>query len=99
VRGRCVTPTFLILLLFLAMVVLLRALRPVREDERLLVFRLGEYVGVRGPGLVLLLPIVDSAVRVRLDEKVPGWRFQSPREVREQLDQLGRAWKPDVTGP
>jgi regulator of protease activity HflC (stomatin/prohibitin superfamily) len=94
-----VAVTYLLPLIFVALVLLLRAIRPVRDDERLVVFRLGEYLGVRGPGMVLLLPFVDSAIRVRLDEKVPGWRFLSPREVREQLDQLGKAWKPDVNGP
>ena len=38
----------------------------VREYERLVVFRLGRLVGERGPGLVLLIPIVDRAIKVGL---------------------------------
>jgi regulator of protease activity HflC (stomatin/prohibitin superfamily) len=47
-------------------VVLVNAIRVVREYERLVVFRLGRLVGERGPGLVLLIPIVDRAVKVGL---------------------------------
>src|SRR5438034_9478797 len=47
-------------------VLLANAIRVVREYERLVVFRLGRLVGERGPGLVLLIPIVDRAVKVGL---------------------------------
>jgi regulator of protease activity HflC (stomatin/prohibitin superfamily) len=50
-----------ILLLFL-----FSAIKVVREYERLVVFRLGRLVGVRGPGLVIIIPWVDRAVRISL---------------------------------
>jgi regulator of protease activity HflC (stomatin/prohibitin superfamily) len=40
-----------------------------REYERLVVFRLGRSLGSRGPGLVLLIPAVDRAVKVDLREQ------------------------------
>lgn len=40
----------------------------VRQYERLVVFRLGRYVGLRGPGLVFLLPFIDSFRKVGLRE-------------------------------
>jgi regulator of protease activity HflC (stomatin/prohibitin superfamily) len=40
-----------------------------REYERLVVFRLGRSVGSSGPGLVVLIPIVDRGVRVDLREQ------------------------------
>jgi len=49
-----------------ALVVLANAIRVVREYERLVVFRLGRLIGPRGPGLVLLIPIVDRSVKVGL---------------------------------
>ena len=57
---------FLLFLLFLGIVILANAIRIVREYERLVVFRLGRLVGERGPGLVLLIPIIDRAVKVGL---------------------------------
>jgi regulator of protease activity HflC (stomatin/prohibitin superfamily) len=46
------------------------AIRIVPEYVRLVVFRLGRCVGAKGPGIVLLIPIVDRAVKVDLREQV-----------------------------
>jgi regulator of protease activity HflC (stomatin/prohibitin superfamily) len=42
------------------------AIRVLREYERAVVFRLGRLVGPKGPGLVLLIPVIDRMVRVDL---------------------------------
>jgi regulator of protease activity HflC (stomatin/prohibitin superfamily) len=52
--------------LILAMSVLPQAVRVLREYERGVVFRLGKLIGAKGPGLVLLIPIVDRMVRMDL---------------------------------
>lgn len=57
-----------VLLLFLV-ILLANAIRILREYERAVVFRLGRLIGnngVKGPGLILLIPIVDKMVRVSL---------------------------------
>jgi len=62
----------IVLLLAVAVILLLGAMlagasvRVLREYERAVVFRLGRLLGVRGPGLILLLPGVDRMVRVSL---------------------------------
>jgi regulator of protease activity HflC (stomatin/prohibitin superfamily) len=58
------------LVIFLVVLVGLASLsiRIVREYERLIVFRLGRALGARGPGLVILIPFVDTGVRVDLRE-------------------------------
>jgi len=53
-------------LVILIVAFLYAALKVVREYERLVVFRLGNLVGSRGPGLVLLIPIIDRFVRISL---------------------------------
>jgi regulator of protease activity HflC (stomatin/prohibitin superfamily) len=45
------------------------SIRIVREYQRLVLFRLGRCVGERGPGVVLLVPIADQAVRIDLREQ------------------------------
>jgi regulator of protease activity HflC (stomatin/prohibitin superfamily) len=42
------------------------AIRVLREYERAVVFRLGRFTGVRGPGLFLLIPMVDRMVKISL---------------------------------
>ncbi len=61
----CVPAVILVLLL----VMIALSIRVVREYERLVVFRLGKSIGSRGPGLVLLIPIVDQPVKVDLREQ------------------------------
>jgi len=56
----------LLFLLIFGFVILANAIRVVREYERLVVFRLGRLAGVRGPGLVLLIPVIDRAIKVGL---------------------------------
>jgi len=53
-----------ILIIFL--IILSQAVRILREYERGVIFRLGRLVGAKGPGLILLIPIVDRIVRVSL---------------------------------
>jgi regulator of protease activity HflC (stomatin/prohibitin superfamily) len=57
-------------LIILAIILLASAIRVVPEYVRLVVFRLGRCVGARGPGIVLLIPIVDRGVSVDLREQV-----------------------------
>jgi len=45
---------------------LLTSIRVLKEYERGVVFRLGRLIGAKGPGLFLLIPIVDKMVRVSL---------------------------------
>jgi regulator of protease activity HflC (stomatin/prohibitin superfamily) len=56
------------LLSIFAIIILANAIRILREYERAVVFRLGRLVpgGVRGPGLIILVPLIDKMVRVSL---------------------------------
>ena len=56
-------------LILLAIVLFSLAIKIVREYQRLVVFRLGKCVGQRGPGLVLLIPFVETANWVDLREQ------------------------------
>src|SRR5207237_10776423 len=52
---------------FLLVLFLMSAIRVIREYERAIVFRLGRlFPNPKGPGLFLLIPIVDRMVRVDL---------------------------------
>jgi regulator of protease activity HflC (stomatin/prohibitin superfamily) len=53
-------------LLIAAVLILVSAVRIVKEYERGVIFRLGRLVGARGPGLILLIPIVERMKRVDL---------------------------------
>ena len=58
-----------ILYLFVALVIamiLSAAIKIVQEYERAGIFRLGRFVGLRGPGLVLIIPFIERAKKVDL---------------------------------
>ncbi len=62
------TEVLVALVVVVGLVIALAAasVRVLREYERAVVFRLGRLVGQRGPGLVLLVPLIDRMVRVSL---------------------------------
>lgn len=61
-------------IIFMFMLFLAASIRVVREDTRLSVYRLGRYLGDKGPGLVLLIPFIDRAVMRDLgaEGKIPS---------------------------
>jgi len=56
--------------LVIGFIFLANAIRIVPEYQRLVVFRLGRCIGPKGPGIVLLIPVVDRAVKVDLREQI-----------------------------
>ncbi|GAB4503023.1 MAG: SPFH domain-containing protein [Anaerolineales bacterium] len=56
--------------ILIGFVFLANAIRIVPEYQRLVVFRLGRCIGQKGPGLILLIPVIDRAVKVDLREQV-----------------------------
>jgi regulator of protease activity HflC (stomatin/prohibitin superfamily) len=58
--------SLLVLLLFLIIFFLATSVRVLREYERGVVFTLGRYTRVAGPGLFILIPIVQQMVRTDL---------------------------------
>jgi regulator of protease activity HflC (stomatin/prohibitin superfamily) len=63
-----VTAVLFAVLAVLAVLIIAAAasIRILREYERAVIFRLGRLLGVKGPGLILLIPFVDRMVRVDL---------------------------------
>ena len=54
------------LLLILAIMLLTSAIRVLREYERGVVFQLGRFWSVKGPGLIIVIPVLQQMVRVDL---------------------------------
>ncbi len=47
-------------------ILFMSAVRVVKEYERLVVFRLGRLIGIKGPGLIFIIPFVDKVMRISL---------------------------------
>jgi regulator of protease activity HflC (stomatin/prohibitin superfamily) len=58
--------TFIIMLVVFAVIIIANAIRVLREYERGVIFRLGRLIGVKGPGIIFLIPLVDRMIKVSL---------------------------------
>jgi len=59
-------PVVTVVIVVFALIILSNAIKILREYERGVIFRLGRLIKVKGPGLILLIPIVDKMLRVSL---------------------------------
>ncbi|HLF14900.1 MAG TPA: slipin family protein [Bacteroidota bacterium] len=57
---------FFVVVVLFAVIIISNAIRILREYERGVVFRLGRLIGEKGPGLILLIPMIDKMVKVSL---------------------------------
>jgi regulator of protease activity HflC (stomatin/prohibitin superfamily) len=57
---------WLVPLFILAAIILPQMIRVLREYERGVIFRLGKLLGAKGPGLIILIPVVDRMVKMDL---------------------------------
>ncbi len=56
----------LIIVLVIGLLFLFASVKVAREYERGVVFRLGRLIGIKGPGVFILIPFIDKAVKVDL---------------------------------
>jgi len=57
---------FYILAIVLIVLFLMSAIRILREYERGVIFRLGRVIKTKGPGLIILIPVIDKMIKVSL---------------------------------
>ncbi len=57
---------FWILAIVLVVLFLTQAIKILKEYERGVIFRLGRVIDTKGPGLILLIPVIDKMVKVSL---------------------------------
>ena len=57
-----VAACFLGSILLIGFLIVFAGVRVVRADRRLSVYRLGQYIGDKGPGIVFLIPFIERGV-------------------------------------
>lgn len=68
---------FFSIFVFFVFILYVSNLRLVRENTRLSVYRLGRYIGDKGPGMVFVIPLIDRVVVKELSgvDKTPSTQF------------------------
>ena len=72
------------IIIFIIVLILLSGIRIVTQYERGVVFRLGKYVGIRGPGLIYIIPFLERMVKVSLriiTMEIPSQRIMTKDNV------------------
>ena len=60
---------FIVILLIIFLALLASSIKIIREYERVVQFRLGRLTGAKGPGVVIILPVINRLVKVDLRER------------------------------
>ena len=68
-------------LIILLIIIAFMSLKTLRDDERLVIFRLGRFFKIAGPGVVLIIPLIDRGVKINLSKEIPGWQGLSKDEL------------------
>ena len=79
-------PKDLLYLLPVAAVLVYSSVRVVPKQEKLAIMRLGRFIGTRGPGVVIIVPFFEWAVRINLDQDVPNWRALSAEQLHDEIE-------------
>lgn len=69
----------------IAAVLALKRIKIVHEDQRLLVERLGRFHRVCGPGRHLVMPFVETAHLIRLNEALPEWTGLDEEQIQKRI--------------
>jgi regulator of protease activity HflC (stomatin/prohibitin superfamily) len=77
--------SFLYWVILLLAITIILSLKTLREDERLVITRLGRFFKIAGPGIVVILPLVDRGIQVNLNRDLPGWQGLSKIELEEKI--------------
>jgi regulator of protease activity HflC (stomatin/prohibitin superfamily) len=67
------------------LIMLASSIKIIKEYQRAVVFRLGQFYCVRGPGLILLMPIVDKVEIIDLNRWTPGWQELGKPELENKI--------------
>ncbi len=59
-----------IIIIVLLLIILAASIKIMAEYQRIVVFRLGRLIGIKGPGLVFIIPIIDTYIRLDLRTRV-----------------------------
>ena len=68
-EGTMIEYIIIVVILFL-LVILSSSIKIMSEYQRIVIFRLGRLQGIKGPGLVFIIPIIDSIIKMDLRTRV-----------------------------
>jgi regulator of protease activity HflC (stomatin/prohibitin superfamily) len=68
-RGERAMPTSFIFLVIFLIILAASTIKVVSESQRLVVYRLGRFFGLKGPGLISVIPAVDKCTKIGIGDQ------------------------------
>ena len=75
-----------VILLLAVLILAALSVHVVGEKDRLAIERFGQFIGVRGPGLVWVLPFLEKTTRIHLERDIPNWRSLSTEQLAQEIE-------------
>lgn len=77
-----------LVLFVLLQVVIIRSVKVLNENQRGVVFRLGRFQRIVGPGLIVIVPGIDRLYKIDLSAKVSGWQGLSKDQLEAKVKEI-----------
>jgi regulator of protease activity HflC (stomatin/prohibitin superfamily) len=78
-------PLWFLLCAVIAVILIGKRIKIVHDDQRLLVERFGRSSRICGPGRHLVLPFVETAHLIRLNEALPEWTGLDEEQIQKRI--------------
>jgi hypothetical protein len=75
----------LLIFFFIALFISFSSIKIIKEYQRAAIFRLGRFLRIGGPGLILLIPLIDKIEIIDLNKWIPEWRTLTDTELSDRV--------------
>ena len=79
---------FLIAPMIVAVIIIPKSLLLIKENQRVVVLRIGKFHQTLSPGVHLIMPIIDIPTVVNLSKHFPDWQSLSDQVINEKVKKL-----------
>jgi len=78
----------LIIVGIIILIVLSKSVNIIQENQRIVIFRLGYFIKIDGPGVVMIIPFIDKGVRINLNKYFPDWEKMDRNDLNVKIIEL-----------
>jgi len=78
----------MILFIIIFLVCLFSSFKISKDTERVVVFRLGAYSRIAGPGIFFIIPILEVILKVDLAKNVPYYTSMNEEEIKKKVKEV-----------
>jgi regulator of protease activity HflC (stomatin/prohibitin superfamily) len=75
-------------IMIMTIVLLTKGVLTIKENQRIVILRLGKHASTLGPGLVIIIPFVDQPIYVNLTKHIPEWRSLEETEIKRKVEDM-----------